>query len=98
MVVGAGIAGLSTAYLLGQAGKQVVLEDGELASGESGRTTAHLFNALDDRYAHLEQLFGLEGARLAAESHTAAFAQIDKHRLTGYGPSSGVPWPGFITS
>ncbi|MCR5888046.1 FAD-dependent oxidoreductase [Hymenobacter sp. J193] len=83
VVVGAGIAGLTTAYLLGKAGKKVVvLEDGEIASGESGRTTAHLSNALDDRYSTLEQLFGEEGARLAAESHTAAIAEIEKIVLT----------------
>ncbi|UOR04857.1 FAD-dependent oxidoreductase [Hymenobacter aerilatus] len=79
VVVGAGIAGLTTAYLLGKAGKRVaVLEDGEIASGETGRTTAHLSNALDDRYTTLEQLFGQEGARLAAESHTAAIDEIEK--------------------
>ncbi|MGI4865945.1 MAG: FAD-dependent oxidoreductase [Janthinobacterium lividum] len=79
VVVGAGIAGLTTAYLLGKEGKKVVvLEDGELASGESGRTTAHLSNALDDRYTTLEQLFGQDGARLAAESHSAAIDQIEK--------------------
>jgi glycine/D-amino acid oxidase-like deaminating enzyme/nitrite reductase/ring-hydroxylating ferredoxin subunit len=78
VVVGAGIAGLTTAYLLGKAGKKVVvLEDGEIASGESGRTTAHLSNALDDRYTTLENLFGSEGARLAAESHSAAIDQIE---------------------
>ncbi|QIX61494.1 FAD-dependent oxidoreductase [Hymenobacter sp. BT18] len=79
VVVGAGIAGLTTAYLLGKEGKKVViLEDGEIASGESGRTTAHLSNALDDRYSTLEQLFGQEGARLAAESHGAAIDEIEK--------------------
>ena len=79
VVVGAGIAGLTTAYLLGKEGKQVVvLEDGDVASGESGRTTAHLSNALDDRYTTLEQLFGPDGARLAAESHSAAIDQIEK--------------------
>jgi len=79
VVVGAGIAGLTTAYLLSKEGKNVVvLEDGEIASGESGRTTAHLSNALDDRYSTLEQLFGQEGSRLAAESHTAAIAQIEQ--------------------
>ncbi|MFD2786166.1 FAD-dependent oxidoreductase [Hymenobacter rubripertinctus] len=79
VVVGGGIAGLTTAYLLGQAGKKVVLlEDGELASGESGRTTAHLSNALDEGYTVLEELFGAEGAQLAAESHTAAIAQIEQ--------------------
>ena len=78
VVIGAGIAGLTTAYLLGKAGQRVgVLEDGEIASGESGRTTAHLSNALDDRYTRLEQLFGPEGARLAAASHSAAIDQIE---------------------
>ena len=67
VVVGGGIAGLTTAYLLSKEGVDVLLlEDGGLASGESGRTTAHLSNALDDRYTTLENLFGTEGARLPA--------------------------------
>jgi glycine/D-amino acid oxidase-like deaminating enzyme/nitrite reductase/ring-hydroxylating ferredoxin subunit len=79
VIVGGGIAGLTTAYLLGLEGlKVVVLEDGELASGESGRTTAHLSNALDDRYTTLEQLFGKAGARLAADSHGQAISQIEE--------------------
>jgi glycine/D-amino acid oxidase-like deaminating enzyme/nitrite reductase/ring-hydroxylating ferredoxin subunit len=79
VIVGAGIAGLTTAYLLSKAGRKVlVLEDGELASGESGRTTAHLSFALDDRYTTLENLFGPEGAKLAAESHQAAVDQIER--------------------
>ena len=54
VVVGAGIAGLTTAYLLAREGQQVVVrEDGAIGSGESGRTTAHLSNALDDRYTTL---------------------------------------------
>jgi glycine/D-amino acid oxidase-like deaminating enzyme/nitrite reductase/ring-hydroxylating ferredoxin subunit len=77
-VIGAGIAGISTAYLLAQAGKRVVvLEDGAIGGGETGRTTAHLSNALDDRYHHLERLHGIDGARLAAASHAAAIDQID---------------------
>src|SRR5690349_2588114 len=77
-IVGAGIAGITTAYLLGRAGYSViVLEDGEVGSGETGRTTAHLVNALDDRYFELERLHGEQGARLAAESHTAAIDHIE---------------------
>ncbi|GAB3305313.1 FAD-dependent oxidoreductase [Hymenobacter tenuis] len=105
VVVGGGISGLTTAYLLGLEGKHVVLlEDGELASGESGRTTAHLSFALDDRYSTLEQLFGQEGARLAAESHQTAVDRIEQivkkenidcdfTRLPGYLflPQSGTP-------
>jgi glycine/D-amino acid oxidase-like deaminating enzyme len=78
-VVGAGIAGLTTAYLLGREGKSVVvLDDGPLAGGETCRTTAHLVNALDDRYYELQRLHGKKGARLAAESHTAAIDRIER--------------------
>jgi len=77
-VVGAGIAGLTTAYLLTQAGKSVVvLEKGELAAGMTQVTTAHLANALDDRYTEIERLHGEAGAKLAAESHTAAIDRIE---------------------
>ncbi|MBA2626656.1 MAG: FAD-dependent oxidoreductase, partial [Gemmatimonadales bacterium] len=78
-IVGAGIAGLTTAYLLAREGRQVVvLDDGPIAGGETCRTTAHLVNALDDRYYDLEKLFGEKGARLAAESHTAAVDRIEE--------------------
>src|SRR5919112_1753352 len=70
-IVGAGIAGLTTAYLLTKEGKRVVvLDDGPVAGGETCRTTAHLSNALDDRFYELEEMHGEDGARLAAESHT----------------------------
>ncbi|MGZ8901575.1 MAG: NAD(P)/FAD-dependent oxidoreductase, partial [Limisphaerales bacterium] len=78
-VVGAGISGLSVAYGLISEGKSVVvLDDGLVGRGMTGRTTAHIVNALDDRYYELEKLHGEEGARLAAESHTAAIAFIEK--------------------
>ncbi|MCA1614352.1 MAG: FAD-dependent oxidoreductase [Acidobacteria bacterium] len=79
VIVGAGIAGLSTAYLLARDGRRVVvLDDGPVAGGETCRTTAHVVNALDDRYHELERLFGREGARLAAESHTAAIDKVEE--------------------
>jgi glycine/D-amino acid oxidase-like deaminating enzyme/nitrite reductase/ring-hydroxylating ferredoxin subunit len=77
-VVGGGIAGVTTAYLLAKEGKRVVLlDDGPLGGGETGRTTAHFVSALDDRYYELERMHGQEGIRLAAESHTAAIEQAD---------------------
>src|SRR5688500_13999424 len=77
-VVGAGIAGLSTAYHLAIAGKSVVvLDDGPVAGGMTQMTTGHLSNMFDDRYFELEKLHGREAARLAAESHTAAIARIE---------------------
>ena len=77
-VVGAGISGLTTAYLLTQAGKRVVvLDDGPVAGGETSRTTAHFTAALDDFYHEIEEMHGREGARLAAESHRAAIDRAE---------------------
>jgi glycine/D-amino acid oxidase-like deaminating enzyme/nitrite reductase/ring-hydroxylating ferredoxin subunit len=95
-VVGAGIAGLTTAYLLCKAGKRVaVLDDGPTAGGESARTTAHLVWYNDDGMAKIEQLHGTQGLRLATESHRAAVDRIeaiareeaidcDLYRTSGY--------------
>src|SRR5688572_29485856 len=78
-IVGAGIAGLTTAYLLNKAGVSVVvLDDGPIVSGETERTTAHLCNALDDRFMNLEKWHGEKGSQLAAESHTAAIDKIEQ--------------------
>ena len=77
-VVGAGIAGMTTAYLLAREGKQVVvLDDGPIGGGMTGRTTAHLVNALDDRFYELERLHGERGAQLAAQSHSAAIDRVE---------------------
>lgn len=95
-IVGAGIAGMSTAYFLTRAGKAViVLDDGQIGGGMTKRTTAHLSNAIDDRYFEIAHLHGEKGAMLAAESHTAAIDRIeaivaeeeidcDFERLDGY--------------
>ena len=77
-IVGAGIAGMTTAYLLARAGRAVVvIDDGPIGGGETGRTTAHITAALDDRYTEIEKLHGEEGARIAAESHVAAINRIE---------------------
>jgi len=95
-VIGAGISGLTTAYLLQRTGLHVMVLDAYgVAAGETGRTSAHLVSALDDRFFELERLFGADNARLAAESHRAAIDMIetivrlesidcDFERLDGY--------------
>lgn len=77
-VLGAGIAGLTTAYLLLREGRSVVVVDqGAPGGGETGRTTAHLASAIDDRYAELIHRRGRDVARLAGESHRAAIDRIE---------------------
>ena len=76
-IVGGGISGITSAYLLQKEGKNVcILESFELGSGQTGRTTAHFSNVLDDRYFNLEKIHGSEGARLAAQSHSAAIQKV----------------------
>jgi glycine/D-amino acid oxidase-like deaminating enzyme/nitrite reductase/ring-hydroxylating ferredoxin subunit len=95
-IVGAGIAGLTTAYLLMKEGLKVcVLDSSELASGQSGRTTAHFSNALDDRFFNLESYHGEDGLKLAIQSHSDAIRKVEEivkkenidcnlKRLSGY--------------
>jgi glycine/D-amino acid oxidase-like deaminating enzyme/nitrite reductase/ring-hydroxylating ferredoxin subunit len=95
-IVGAGIAGMTTAYLLAREGMSVVILDkGRIGSGETAYTSAHLSNVIDAGYRKIESLHGAGGARLVAQSHTAAIAQIesivaeekidcDFERLDGY--------------
>lgn len=82
-IVGAGIAGLSIAYELSHRGQKViVIDDGAIRRGMTARTTAHLVNALDDRYYDLEKYHGEDGARMAAQSHSAAIDHIEKIATT----------------
>ncbi len=84
-VIGGGIAGLTTAYLLALEGRRVVLvEAAELGAGDTGRTTAHFFPP-DNRYHHIEKAFGADGAKVVAESFAQATekvaAIIDSERI-----------------
>ena len=77
-IIGAGIAGLTTAYLLMQAGKHViVVDDGAIGSGMTLYTTAHLSNEIDGLYSELEHIHGTAGTKVIAESHTAAIDRIE---------------------
>ncbi len=76
-VIGGGIAGLTTAYLLMKEGKRVcILEAFEIAGGQTSKTTAHLSNVLGTRYLDLEKYHGKKGAKLIAESHASAIQKI----------------------
>jgi glycine/D-amino acid oxidase-like deaminating enzyme/nitrite reductase/ring-hydroxylating ferredoxin subunit len=77
-VVGAGIAGLMTAYLLAREGRSVVvLEQRAVGAGETSRTTAQLVTALDHGWARIASVHGTDGARIAATSHAAAIDRLE---------------------
>jgi glycine/D-amino acid oxidase-like deaminating enzyme len=77
-VVGAGIAGMTSAYLLAREGKSVVVVDKNgISRGETAYTTAHLSSEIDASYRKIVQLHGEKGAQLAAQSYTAAISEIE---------------------
>jgi glycine/D-amino acid oxidase-like deaminating enzyme/nitrite reductase/ring-hydroxylating ferredoxin subunit len=78
VVVGGGITGLTTAYLLSAAGKSVVLlERGRLAQVDTGHTSAHLTMVTDARLHDLVTAFGKERAQAVWDAGLAAIAEID---------------------
>jgi len=78
-IVGAGISGITCAYLLAAAGKKViVLDDGIIGGGETGNTTAHITSVIDDRFSRMEKIHGKEGAQIASQSQRAAVYEIEK--------------------
>jgi glycine/D-amino acid oxidase-like deaminating enzyme/nitrite reductase/ring-hydroxylating ferredoxin subunit len=78
VVVGSGIAGLSTAYELARLGRSVIVIDrGAIGSGMTARTTAHLASELDDTYHELIGARGEDEARRYHESQLAAVNRIE---------------------
>ena len=72
-VVGAGMAGLSSAHELARAGLRVaVVEAGRVAAGVTGHTTAKLTAQHTLVYDRLRRTRGPEGARLYARSQSEA--------------------------
>ncbi len=76
-VIGGGITGLSTAYLLQEAGASViVVERDRIATGTTGNTTAKLTSLHGLVYASLLESLGEERARLYGEAHEAAIQRV----------------------
>src|ERR1044072_2160452 len=96
VVVGSGIAGISTAYELSQRGRSVVVIDRKrIAGGMTSRTSAHLAPLCDDLMSEFTKIRGPEAARLFYRSRPAAVDRIeaiqteeridcDFRRLDGY--------------
>lgn len=79
VVVGSGIAGLSTAYeLAAQGQKVVVLDRGPIAGGITARTSAHLTSLCDDSFASLIDMRGLDVATEFYQSQAASIDRIEE--------------------
>ena len=97
VVIGAGVTGITTAYLLKRAGKRVVVLDrNRIGSGDTAYTTAHLSCVTDIRMADLVKSFGRDHAQAAWDAGLAAIAQIaeciDTERI-----SCGFAWvPAYL--
>ena len=78
-VVGAGITGMTCAYLLKQAGHKVaVLDKDTVGGGTTGRTTGKVTSQHGIIYEELVGSIGKPAARLYAEANHAAVEQVDK--------------------
>lgn len=78
LVVGAGITGLTTAYLLTRAGRRVmVIERGRCAGVDTGNTSAHLTMVTDARLSDLVKQLGRTHAQAVWDAGLAAIAQFD---------------------
>ena len=76
VVVGAGMAGILTAYFLKKQGKRVlIVEANTIASGQTERTTAKITSQHDLKYAKLLKDIGEQKARLYAQANELAIAQ-----------------------
>src|SRR5262245_11224332 len=77
LIIGGGITGVTTAYLLQREGVDAVLvERGACTQGETARTTAHLTYATDARLQRLVHDFGKNNAQAAWDAGRAALEKI----------------------
>src|SRR5947209_19882818 len=79
VVIGSGIAGLSTAYeLAGQGQKVIVLDRGKIGRGMTARTTAHLTSNNDDGFRTMIERRGEKRAKDYYVSQQAAIDRIEE--------------------
>ena len=76
-IVGGGLTGITTAYLLRQSGKKVVvIEADTIGSVATGLTTAFLIETIDTEPSQLISFFGEEKAKQIIASHREAISWI----------------------
>lgn len=77
-IVGGGITGITTAYLLANSGKKIaLLESFEVGCGTTAASTGNLYTMVDARLHHVQSKFNDKTAGVVAESRTAAVNLIE---------------------
>jgi len=80
VVVGAGITGITTAWLLKKSGCRVaVIDQYGVGGGETGHTTAHLTYVTDRRLSELTDSLGAKPAQAFWEAGLEGMRQIDEN-------------------
>ena len=78
VIIGGGLAGILTAYMLTNAGREViVLEKDTIGSGATEYTTAFITQSIDTEYQKLIKMFGKAKAKLIKQSHGMAIDTIE---------------------
>ena len=79
IVVGAGMAGILSAYYLQKEGKTVlILESNEVGSGQTEKTTAKMTSQHGLKYAKLKRSVGMRKAKLYAQANEKAIDMYEQ--------------------
>jgi glycine/D-amino acid oxidase-like deaminating enzyme/nitrite reductase/ring-hydroxylating ferredoxin subunit len=98
-IIGGGLTGITTAYLLKKEGVKVALIDrATCGGGDTARTTAHLTYVTDKRLSELAKTMGNDGAKAFWEAGDAAIDQIYE-LATQAAPGCEFRWtPGYLAA
>ncbi|MGE5518712.1 MAG: FAD-dependent oxidoreductase [Candidatus Dadabacteria bacterium] len=76
-IIGGGITGITSAYLLGKAGlKTVVLEALKVGGGTTGFSTGNLYSTIDEQAQTIKSKFDLDKVKAVVHSRELAITQI----------------------
>ncbi len=97
LIVGGGLTGITTAYLMSLEGIRVALiERDRLASADTARTTAHLTYVTDERLFRLAEKFGREGAAACWKAGKVAIDTIEEICRATAADAQFVRVPGYL--
>lgn len=97
VIIGAGLTGITAAWLLKREGAKVALLDRQrCAAADTGHTTAHLTYVTDERLRTLVKNFGRDGAKAFWEAGIAAIDQIYEIVKSSGGDAEFKWAPGYL--